>query len=159
MVQFLFSLELSTLTCVKMVCRLCGKAGHSIRTCSLPGASWVRKLKNVAGDKQIQKGRKPPKFGGPVYKKLRQKKRAQYSGKQWQKKVNKDRKKAEQKKKSAVCGVAALEAARGLLDEGYISPPAVCPTCECGSCSDLFLLQRACLVFSKARLCLCIIRS
>ena len=26
-----------------MVCRLCGKAGHSIRTCSLPGASWVRK--------------------------------------------------------------------------------------------------------------------
>ena len=38
---------------------LCGRAGHSVLTCALPGAALHRKLRSAAGSQQKQAGRKP----------------------------------------------------------------------------------------------------
>ena len=68
----LYRTPLLLVAAAAMVCRLCGQAGHSVRTCKLPGAQKRRALPQTLKVLQKQEGRRPPRFGGMSSKVHRQ---------------------------------------------------------------------------------------
>lgn len=67
-----------------MVCSLCGRSGHSVRTCSLPGAGLHRNLLKLHTAPSKQEGRRPPRFGQATPRKAKRNNASDYSGRKVQ---------------------------------------------------------------------------
>ena len=100
-----------------MACGLCGRQGHSVLTCKLPGAEAFRKMRRQLKVKKKQAGRKPKRLSIPSKKDWKKKQRKAYPG-------NSDGKKKqaalEKKTKGGICDVCPLEAIKRLQNLGYL---------------------------------------
>ena len=117
-----------------MACGLCGRQGHSVLTCNLPGAEAFRKMRRQLKVKQKQAGRKPKE-----QERLEKKQRKAYSGNSAGKKKQAA---LEKKTKGGICDVCPLEAVKRLQKLGYLKTVSRCPTCDVGRLSEPFVWQR-----------------
>lgn len=112
-----------------MVCSCCGKPGHSVSTCQLPGAAQLRKLKSQLRVRQKQQGRRPPRMGSVTYKQVRKNHTKLYSGALKQQKDLNRRARAQKKLHDRALPDSPQEAVKKLQAAGWLSKPGECPHC------------------------------
>lgn len=111
-------------------CRLCGKVGHTLVTCSLPGASEFRALRGQKLHKSKTKLlRKPQKLAKAVKKNV---KKNQYAAKQRKLYSGSLAKDTRSDRVQPVCHTAE-EALEKLVSAGFVMPPPKCQTCGQGT--------------------------
>ena len=120
-----------------MVCKVCGRKGHNVRGCALPGArllldaqAQLDKLNHAA--RSPQHGRKPPRLGTCSYGKRKLDARRAYSGPHQKKVVReKDKLRRQTEAPLPVCKDTQLEAVRELQGLGFLRKlPKRCLKCR-----------------------------
>ena len=139
---------ISSLACVRMplarptkqkhVCRLCGKSGHNISKCDLPGAGELRRLRlykrKHAGETPKDFGRKKSRIGfGRKNKKRIQKATKEYSGLQaWKQRKNVKKMRKRNSSAAAVSREQIQHELKELQAAGFLQKPGRCHFCNRG---------------------------
>ena len=120
------------------VCGCCGKKGHTMQTCPLPGAKKIRALsaqllQAKAQRKKVRANQPKVRRGGKAFKKLAAKRSSMYTGKRPKDNL-KMKRRARENKTQGRGGQGQEEALKDLLDAGYLTkPPLRCPACRRGA--------------------------
>ena len=130
-----------------MVCSVCGKKGHNIRQCPLPGAGLLLAAKatlSQLGEKSSppQAGRKPPRMALPTYGQLKSESSSAYSG-QHAKQVRrkKDRQRRRKQAEIPASKEMQLRSVAELQRLGYMpATPKCCRACR-KHMGDLFVIN------------------
>ena len=119
----------------------CGKAGHTVTTCTTKAAHIIRDLKDKLKAKRVGQLRKPEARKTPKRNGLHQKRnRAQYT-----KKAQPDRRKAARRLSAksragkgliGIVGGDNIVALKRLQEAGYVRKLSCCPSCKHGALSE-----------------------
>ena len=123
-------------------CKFCGKNGHDLRTCALPGAVLLRELLKKKGHVSKQTGRRPPRFGGRTKGTAAKKAKVRYTGRNGRTKAQRKRldenptyleksKKVLEAQVSKACQLAQ-NCWEKRLSEGLFRMPKKCEKCRYG---------------------------